>query len=168
MGNNGLALQYASERLRDDKDVVLAAVKEDGHTLQFVSDRLRDDKDVVMAAVKQEGYILDYASSRLKDDEEVVLAAIKEYAYVLEIASDRLKNDYNFIKEAYMANPNIFNRQYDFSSTFVKESITKIHRELAEEKKPALSSVLDKAEKASQEHNSKLNTPSRDDKDLEK
>lgn len=32
----GMALQYASERVRNDKDVVQAAVKKDPHALQFL------------------------------------------------------------------------------------------------------------------------------------
>ena len=34
---NGYALQYASGRLTDDKDIVLKAVKYDGFVLQFAS-----------------------------------------------------------------------------------------------------------------------------------
>lgn len=163
------AFEYASDKLKDNKDFVCELLKNRKSIFEYVSDRLKDDEDVVRtAAYCDRNFWLEYASDRLKDDKEIVLAAVKQNCYNLEFASDRLKNDYDFIKEAYMANPNMFNRQYDFSSTFVKESITKIHRELIEEKKPFLSSMLGKAEKASQEHNSKLNTQSRDNKDLEK
>lgn len=37
-----------------DREVVLAAVNENGYALQFASDELRADRDVVLAAVEQE------------------------------------------------------------------------------------------------------------------
>ena len=48
-----------------DRDVVLAAVGQDGAVLQFASSELQDDKDVVLAAVAQNPEALQYASSRL-------------------------------------------------------------------------------------------------------
>jgi hypothetical protein len=39
----GFALEYASERFRDDKNIVLEAVKEYGKALQYASERLKDD-----------------------------------------------------------------------------------------------------------------------------
>ena len=41
---DGLAIEYASDYLRDDKEVALAAVNEDGRALEFVSEFLRKDK----------------------------------------------------------------------------------------------------------------------------
>ena len=57
------------------KEEALPAVTQDGHALNYASERLKDDKDVVLAAVTQYGHALSYASERLKDDEDVVLAA---------------------------------------------------------------------------------------------
>jgi hypothetical protein len=53
----------------NNKEVVLAAVKEDGYALQFASDELRDDKEVVLAAVNEDRWALRYASKSLIDDE---------------------------------------------------------------------------------------------------
>ena len=38
---NGWALEFASEELRGDRDVVLAAVKQDWRALNYLSDELR-------------------------------------------------------------------------------------------------------------------------------
>jgi len=43
-----LALEYASEKLKDDKEIVLEAVKQDGLALQFISEKLKDDKEIVL------------------------------------------------------------------------------------------------------------------------
>lgn len=70
------ALQYASLRLRDNKEVVLEAVKTNGFALQYASLRLRDDLEVVLAAVDNYGQALQWASEKLRKDEFVAKMAI--------------------------------------------------------------------------------------------
>lgn len=189
---HSFALEYASDRLKNDKNLVLKAVKDDGDMLKYASNELRDNKEVVLEAVKNRwGCALKYASDRLKDDLGVVMVAIDrhidsiEYAsdrlkdnrdvmldaiwrrhYEIEYASDRLKHDYDFIVDAYKANRSIDSPVINLDAE--TKRLINSAKKMIEEKKPSLSSVLGKAEKASQEHNSKLNTQSRDDKDLEK
>ena len=57
------------------REEVLAAVTQDAYALDYASPRLKDDKDVVLAAVPQHGHALACASKRLQDDKDVVLAA---------------------------------------------------------------------------------------------
>ena len=38
-------MQFASERLRDDKDFILKAVEINERALQFASERLKNDKE---------------------------------------------------------------------------------------------------------------------------
>ena len=45
--SNELALKYASKRLRNDIDVVLAAVKKNWQAIQFASDELKKDEKVI-------------------------------------------------------------------------------------------------------------------------
>jgi hypothetical protein len=87
------AFRHASDRLKDDKDVVLAAVQKHWGSLERATERLRDDKDVVLAAVQNDGFCLEFASDSLKDDKDVVLAALQTDGFSLKFASDRLKND---------------------------------------------------------------------------
>ena len=47
MKQHGLALQYASEQLRGDREVVLAAVKQKGRALCFASEQLQNDPELV-------------------------------------------------------------------------------------------------------------------------
>ena len=53
----------------------------DGFTsvLEYASKELQNDREVVLAAVTQNGYALNFASEELKRDREVVLAAIVEF-----------------------------------------------------------------------------------------
>ena len=72
------------DNFRDDKDVVLEAVKANGYALQHASDSLKDDKEIVLQAVKQDGRSLRCASESIKslcknkDPIETLERAIKE------------------------------------------------------------------------------------------
>ena len=93
VSRDGFALEFASRRLRDDKEIALAAVSRDGFALEYASMRLRDDRDVALAAVTRDGYAIKWVSGRLRDDRGVVSSAVFEDSYALECASARLKDD---------------------------------------------------------------------------
>jgi len=61
-------LQFASNQLQNNKNIVIEAVKQNGLVLQLISNELKNDKDVVLQAVKQNGLSLKYASEELKND----------------------------------------------------------------------------------------------------
>lgn len=88
-----LALKYASARLRNDRDVVLAAMELSPLALQFASKKLRDDKDFVLSAIKADYKAFEFASDRLKKDRGVVFYAIGRNANSLEFASPEFKNN---------------------------------------------------------------------------
>ena len=59
-----------------DREIVLAAVRNDDATpLQYASEAIRDDHEIVLAAVKHNGRILQSASEAMRGDREIVLAA---------------------------------------------------------------------------------------------
>ena len=66
------ALEYASNELRADREVVLAAVAQHGYTLRHASEELRADRKVVLKAVAQCSYALKYASEELRADRYIV------------------------------------------------------------------------------------------------
>ena len=72
------ALRYASEALRADRSIVLAAVTNDpfGQAASFAADELRRDRSVMLAAVSACGMALVHVSDGLKRDTEVCIAAI--------------------------------------------------------------------------------------------
>jgi len=87
---NGLALQYASDALKDR--VVLEAVKTNPYALQYGSDALKNNKEIVLEAVKNP-FVLQYASEDLKNDEDVVLEAVKKNPRALQYSSYLLKHN---------------------------------------------------------------------------
>ena len=94
------ALSHASEELRNDRDFVLAVVKTNGAALGYASEELKNDKDVVLATVKKCGKALVFASEALRNDKDVVLAAVKEDGDALQYASKELKNDKDVVLAA--------------------------------------------------------------------
>ena len=100
--SKGYALDFASKELRNDREVVLSAVKLDGRYLSDASEKLQDDTELVSIAVAQNGEALRYASDRLRNNKKVVLTAIKNtYSFVpidylpigIDYMSKRLKKD---------------------------------------------------------------------------
>ena len=74
VGTNGMlltatgsifALKDAPRAFREDKGVVLAAVKNYGWALQFASETLQNDKEVILAAVQNDGTVLVLAWTKL-------------------------------------------------------------------------------------------------------
>lgn len=59
---------------------------------------MRDDKEVVLEAVKQKGIIVKYASSRLRADKEIGIAAMTQDKSCFEFLGDTLKQDEDILK----------------------------------------------------------------------
>lgn len=89
---NGLSLEHASKELRADKEVILAAAKEDGRALEYASEEPRADKEIILVAVMQNGRALEYASEELRADKEIVLAACKQDNWAAKNAHPSIKD----------------------------------------------------------------------------
>ena len=57
---------------------VLPKVQQYKNALEYASDELKNDKQVILTVVQQNGWSLKYASDELKNDKEVVLKAVQE------------------------------------------------------------------------------------------
>ena len=88
---NGMALKFASDKLRSDHEVVLAAVNENGSALEHAAREFRLDRELVLAAVKNDGSSLKYASDELKADHQVVLTAVEQNGLALGFVSEKLQ-----------------------------------------------------------------------------
>lgn len=103
----GEAFAKASDTLKNDKEIVLIAVKncspphqcDPTIVLAYASYQMRADKEVVLAAVRQNGWALAYASDELKNDKEVVLAAAENIRSALDFAPPTLLADKEFMIE---------------------------------------------------------------------
>ena len=55
-----------ADELRADRDIVLAAVRQNSRALQYATVELRADRDIVLAAVERNGRALEFASAELQ------------------------------------------------------------------------------------------------------
>eukprot|EP00971_Amphidinium_carterae_P280022 5558634-Amphidinium_carterae.1 len=69
-------------------------------TLQFATEALKADREIVLAAVRVDGYALQYATEALRGDREVVLAAVQQKERALEWTADDLLEDPTFATDA--------------------------------------------------------------------
>ena len=86
-------IAYASDRLRQDKELMLEACKHDGQELYYASQKLRDDKEVVLTAVIKKWRILKYASENMRRNKEVCIAALKGSLSAAEYIMPEMKED---------------------------------------------------------------------------
>ena len=70
-------LAYASEKLKEDKELMMKCAEKDGQILYYASENLRDDKEFVLKAVATKWLIIKYVSYRLRSDKDVALCALK-------------------------------------------------------------------------------------------
>ena len=99
---NGTYLQHASEELKADKEIIMAALQS-GYSLLYehVSDALKTDRDFLLEIVSLDAYCLEFFSEELKQDEQIVLAAAKHFGdAALEFGADKFKTNKNIITEA--------------------------------------------------------------------
>ena len=89
---DGLALEWAAEHFKADRDLVLAAVRKGAFALEHAAVSLKEDRNFVLQAVRCNGYALAKCE-KFQGDREIVEAAILEDPSALEYASDALRQD---------------------------------------------------------------------------
>ena len=106
-------LEGAPFDIKDNKEIVLDIMREDGFELEFASDKLKADKEVVFAAVQFDGSNLQFADKTLQGDQEIVLEAIAnadhrgdmEKDYPMIYASYKLVSNKEFMLKAVKIDP---------------------------------------------------------------
>jgi hypothetical protein len=117
---NGMALQYASDDLKEDRELVLAAVQQNGLALEFASYPHKSDINVMWAAINNDKRAIDYASADLQakfrgkgnprdleNDRRVWINKLgeqKDNFWVLREAPKDLMNDEEFMLDAIKIN----------------------------------------------------------------
>lgn len=99
--NDGSALEAASPVLWSDFEIVKTGVLSSFVALRCASEELKDNKEIVMAAVLGDPRALAFASLRLKNDREVVLGAVSTRGRALQYASLDLRCDREVLLTAF-------------------------------------------------------------------
>ena len=76
----------------------MEAVKANGGALEYASEELRNDREVVLSAIRSKLYLYDRDPYGVSDRTDII-----KYGWVLEYGSEELRNDSNFVLEAVKA-----------------------------------------------------------------
>ena len=93
---NGLILEFVSEKLRFEREIVLAAVKQNRRALKCVV-----RTPFIMEVMNQDGLALEFAGAEYQSDREVVWAAVKQNGKALQFAEENFKSDENIVRKAF-------------------------------------------------------------------
>ncbi|NGX46025.1 MAG: hypothetical protein K940chlam2_01207 [Chlamydiae bacterium] len=80
---------------KKDKDSALAAVSQDGWALACATPELRDDLEVVSAAIAQNPEAIQYASKRIKNNPELLQESEKRLELIAQY-DDYTIEEYSF------------------------------------------------------------------------
>ena len=112
---NGLRLDLCTAQVKECKDVVLAAVEQNGFAIQYAPLGLMMDYDVALAAVKNKGPALEFLPDSMKNNEILTRVAVCEDAMSVKFAAEKFQRDLNIIQIALMSkNAEELKRDRDF------------------------------------------------------
>lgn len=91
--------QYASDKLRDNQDVVncLLDIKDSAYQIQYASDRFKSDSEIAKVVLSKSGSCLEYFNDKIKKDKELAKIAVDQDSSALQFASKELLNDKEFL-----------------------------------------------------------------------
>ncbi|MBA3722029.1 MAG: DUF4116 domain-containing protein, partial [Parachlamydiaceae bacterium] len=97
--NSEEALNYA-EHFQDDEDVVLESIKYHPKSFSYASTRLKNNFNIVLAAVSKDGVALEHVSKELKNDPHIVMTATKNNGNALRFANKSFLEKREYVLEA--------------------------------------------------------------------
>ncbi|CAJ1372779.1 unnamed protein product [Effrenium voratum] len=86
----------------ENRSVMLSAVAKYGGVLEFLLDEFKQDREIVLAAVMQDGDVLQYAHPQCRDT-ETILVAVSQSGSAVRFAPDQLVQEHEGLK-ALLAN----------------------------------------------------------------
>lgn len=97
MQDGGNVLEFASERLQDDREIVLAAVKRHPNDMQWASDRLKNDDKFIsevltFSSIYCIGQTMEFMSSRIQELYDTGVLKLPQRAPMCERTSGKATN----------------------------------------------------------------------------
>mmetsp|Transcript_40800 Transcript_40800/g.121953 ORF Transcript_40800/g.121953 Transcript_40800/m.121953 type:complete len:755 (+) Transcript_40800:95-2359(+) len=126
--SRGAVLEWAPGEFREDKALILEAVKYNGENLKEAADSLKSDRLFVMEAIEVDGAALAGASDDLRGDKDFIMAACAlGHGKVMKGVKDNLKADQAFVFHAACTCPETFKYVSDslrYNDAFVLQVVT--------------------------------------------
>jgi len=93
---NGLLLEYASDELKSDIEIVSTAITNNGLSIKYV-DTFINNPSIIFMAISQNGMALEFASEELQNNFFIVLNAVLQNGFAIQFASDVLKENKDIV-----------------------------------------------------------------------
>ena len=100
-------LKYASQSVRNDKDVVLPTIEAHPDDLRYASETIRGDKDIVQIAITNNIDNLSFASIKVLRDRKYMLELITDNPRAYKYVAHELRLDKKFFSSAIERNPEV-------------------------------------------------------------
>jgi len=78
--NNGLKLEFASQTLKADREVAIAALTQNGKAYKFLSPDLQNDYELALLALNQNYRVYAHLINEFRDNKEIIKKIISEDA----------------------------------------------------------------------------------------
>lgn len=91
------------EKFNNNKEYFLEILKLEPDYIYYASDILKDDIDVVLVAIEQNGYLIKNASERLRNNQDIALKAITNNVHGFNFLGKKLMLDLDFISKSFKA-----------------------------------------------------------------
>lgn len=111
--NDGETLALAPKKFKEHKGIVFAATKNHPRAFKHADQKLKKDKAFVMKLIEENPQIIKYADASLKKDRKIMTKVIKADGWLLKYADKDLKSDKYFVLEA-IKNTYPYSRWHEF------------------------------------------------------
>ncbi len=120
----GASLKLASDKLRDDKELVLTAISISAKNIEYASKRLKNNKEIMLIVFKKDPDQIKYstlqfknATQQLRNNKQFILKLVSIDGDTLDYASKHLKKDRQVVLAAI--------KQYIYALRFADKSFKK-------------------------------------------
>jgi hypothetical protein len=107
VSREGYLLEFASEKLRDDEEIVRISLSNNPNIFRKISNRLKDNDDIALKAITVNGFDYSLISDRLKNRPDFARIALIKYPHNFEIIPEKIRNDESFLRAAIEKNGDI-------------------------------------------------------------
>lgn len=93
-------LRLLSDEIKDDKEFILEALQHED-ILEYASERLKDDDEVVYFAIGKKPKEIKYTSDRFRKDKTLMLQLLNENNHIIEYIHVDIMNDVYFLLDCW-------------------------------------------------------------------
>lgn len=102
------SINQLPDHMKDNEAAVRICIEKFPISLKFASNRLKNERDIVLFAMKKDTRTLRYASHRLRSDPQLCKMAVKEYPTIVKHLGVNIINNVEFAKFTIALDPNTY------------------------------------------------------------